>query len=70
MARPKPPRVMSQRDAERLARRVKEAQERLAPRLPDMDPGDLGLILERLLRPPGSGRRFFIRPTANGRYVF
>ena len=61
---------MSRRDAERLARRVREAQQRLAPRLPDMDPGDLGLILEALFRPPGSGRRFFIRANGPRGYVF
>jgi hypothetical protein len=34
---------------------------RLEPLLPDMDPGDLDLILTSLLRPFGSGRRFFLR---------
>jgi hypothetical protein len=61
---------MSRRDAERLARRVLEAQARLQPLLPDIDPGDLGLILERILRPVGSGRRFFIRPRDDGGYDF
>lgn len=62
---------MSRRDAERLAKRVREAQARLQPRLPDMDPGDLALILERMLRPPGSGRRFFLhRRDDGGGFIF
>ena len=37
------------------------AKLRLRPLFPDMDPGDLDLILTSLLRPFGSGRRFFLR---------
>lgn len=58
------------RDLERLVRRVQEAQARLQPLLPDIDPHDLSLILYRRLRPWGSGQRFFIRRTPEGRYVF
>ena len=64
------PKVMSKREAERLARRVREAQTRLQPKLRGMDPGDLGLILERIFRPVPSGRRFFIRKRDDGSYVF
>jgi hypothetical protein len=35
-----------------------------------MDPGDLDLILSSLLRPFGSGRRFFLREVRPGVYVF
>jgi hypothetical protein len=38
--------------------------------LPDRDPGDLMLILERMLRKPGSNRRFFIYPNKSGGYAF
>ena len=64
------PRVMSRREAERLARRVRAAHERLAPLLPDIDPGDLGLILEAIFRPRGSGRRFFLYPLDSEHHVF
>jgi hypothetical protein len=43
---------------------------RLQPLLPDMDPGDLDLILTSLLRPFGSGRRFFLREVRPGVRVF
>lgn len=36
----------------------------------DIDPGDLGLILERLCRGPSSGRRMFIRPRKDGGFGF
>ncbi len=36
----------------------------------NIDPGDLGLIIERLCRAPNSGRRFFIRPRKGGGYGF
>ena len=37
-----------------------EARQRVAPLVPDIDPGDLLLILQSLLRPIGTGRRFGI----------
>jgi hypothetical protein len=43
---------------------------RLQPLLPDIDPGDLDLILTSLLRPFGSGRRFFLREVRPGVSVF
>jgi hypothetical protein len=43
---------------------------RLQPLLPDMDPGDLDLILTSLLRPFGSGRHFFLREVRPGVRVF
>ncbi len=47
-------------------KRVLEARDLLAPRLPDVDPGDLLLILQSLLRPPGWERRFFLREIRPG----
>ena len=55
-------------DVAQFVRRVQEAQRRLEPLLPDIDPHDLNLILERMLRPIGS-RLFFIRKQGVG-YVF
>ena len=52
-----------------LVARVFRARDRVAPDLPDMDPGDLLLIVESLLRPFGSGRRFFLREIRPGVYV-
>lgn len=49
-------------DAQKFADEVDRVRARLAPALPDMDPGDLLLILQSLLRPFGTGRRFFLRP--------
>jgi hypothetical protein len=46
------------------------AKLRLQPLLPDMDPGDLDLILTSLQRPFGSGRRFFLREVRPGVRVF
>lgn len=63
-------RSMSPQEVDRLVRRIRAAQQRLGPLLPDIDPGDLGLILERIFRLPGSGRSFFIRPNGRGGYVF
>jgi hypothetical protein len=48
---------------------VKLALLRLRERLPDVDPGDLALILQSLLRPVGSGKRFFLRQLRPGVYV-
>ena len=52
-----------------LVSRIRAAQARVAPLVPDIDPGDLLLILQCLLSPPGSGRRFFLREIAPGVYV-
>ncbi len=57
-------------DAEALARRVAELRDRLAPRLPDVDPGDLVLILQSMLRPFGTGKRFLLRKRRDGGHVF
>ncbi len=68
---PPPPEPLSvpHDSIEAFADRVREARDRLAPRLPEIDPGDLLLILQSLLRPPGWERRFFLRSLRPGVYV-
>jgi hypothetical protein len=46
---------------EELSRRVREVHARIAPQVSDLGPGDVMLTLECMLRPWGSGRRFFLR---------
>jgi hypothetical protein len=57
-------------DPDNFAKRVMAEQQRLHKLLPDIDEDTLGLIAERRLRPPGSGRKFFIRPGKQNNYVF
>jgi hypothetical protein len=57
------------RDVDLLARKVREVCARLAPQLPELDPGDLGLIVRSLLLPPGR-RAVFLARRQDGRYVF
>ena len=54
--------------AESLLRRMREMRAKIGDI--DVDPGDLGMIIERLCRAPNSGRRFFIRPRIGGGYGF
>jgi hypothetical protein len=49
---------------------IEGEKKRLARLLPDIDPGDLDLILHSLARPFGSGRRFFLREIRPGVRVF
>jgi hypothetical protein len=56
----------SREDPEVFAQRVEREIARLSPRLPDIDPDDLVLIVQSLLRPLGSGRRFILRPAGSG----
>jgi hypothetical protein len=56
-------------EQDELIRRLVAARDRLAPRFPDVDPGDLLLILKALLRPQGSRRRYFLRRVRPGVYV-
>jgi hypothetical protein len=60
----------SRRPARSLEKEIDEAKSRVAPLVGDMDPGDLDLILSSLLRPFGTGRRFFPREVRPGVYVF
>ena len=57
------------RNADVFARKVREVCSRLAPRLPQIDPGDLLLIVRHLLLPP-ERRVVFIAQRKDGRYVF
>lgn len=47
--------------AQRWARRVERWQRRLQPRLPDIPPDDLALILASILRPKQVPRRFLLQ---------
>jgi hypothetical protein len=55
--------------AEQLVAKVIAQRDRIAPLVPDLDPGDLMLIIESLLRPFGSGRRFLLSEVRPGVYV-
>jgi hypothetical protein len=57
------------RDVDLFARKVREVCARLAPQLPELDPGDLRLIVRSLLLPPAR-RAVFIARRPDGRYVF
>lgn len=54
------------RAVEVFAREVRALTERLAPRLPHIDPGDLRLIARQLLLPP-ERRAVFVKRQADGR---
>jgi hypothetical protein len=56
-------------DPEAFLAKVMQERDRLAPLLPGIDPGDLVLILQSVLRPFGTGRSYFIRKTKEGRFV-
>ena len=53
-----------------MIEKLAATKRRLQPLLSDMDPCDLDLILTSLLRPFGSGRRFFLREVRPGVRVF
>jgi hypothetical protein len=55
--------------AEEIVREVLRLRDLVAPALPDLDAGDLLLILQSLVRPFGSGRRFLLRQIRPGVYV-
>ena len=57
------------READLLARKVAKVCARLGPQLPDLDPGDLRLIVRCLLLPPARRAVFLVR-RKDGRYVF
>jgi hypothetical protein len=54
--------------AEVLLRDMRAMYEKIRGKCLNIDPGDLNLIIERMCRRPGSGRRFFIRPLEGGGY--
>jgi hypothetical protein len=53
-----------------LLERMRSMRAGLADRVLDVDPHDLDLIIERLCRLPGDGRRFFIYASNGGGYAF
>ena len=57
-------------DGEVLVARLEGAKRRIAAQVRDLDPGDVDLILRSLLRPFGTGRRFFLRELRPGVFVF
>ncbi|MEO7087000.1 MAG: hypothetical protein ABI442_11415 [Gemmatimonadaceae bacterium] len=56
-------------DPEQLVRDVELARGRLGDEVADIDPHDVVLILQSLLRPLGTGRRYFLREIRPGVYV-
>jgi hypothetical protein len=56
---------MDREDPESV-KRIFEARDRMAARFPDVDPGDLLLIVESVLRSRSKNRRFFVRPLPQG----
>jgi hypothetical protein len=61
-------RASSAAESAALVERVLAARERVRSRLSDIDPGDLLVILQSLLRPPGS-RHFLLRPAGPHSYA-
>lgn len=57
-------------DGEELARRVEEARQRVRASVPDMEEQTLVTILTSLLRPFGTGKRFFLKRRSGGGFVF
>ena len=57
------------REVDRLAGKIRAVCARLAPQLPQIDPGDLRLIVLCLLLPPAR-RAVFLMRRKDGRYVF
>jgi hypothetical protein len=57
---------MEPEDPSELAKRIFEARDRMARRFPDVDPGDLLLIVESVLRARSKNRRFFVRRLPQG----
>lgn len=53
-----------------LLRRMAAMYAKIGDQCRHVDPGDLGLIIERLCRAPNSGRQFFIFPRKTGGYGF
>ena len=63
------PRRVARDDQERFIKRVLAERDKLQLRFPDIDPEDLLLIVESVLRPRKSGRRYFVRPLPGGGHV-
>lgn len=56
-------------ERERWLEQVDLWYRRLAPKMPDIDPHDLRMILRSLLQPSSVKRRWLLRKTEDGRYV-
>jgi hypothetical protein len=56
-------------DPDVFVQRLQALHDRVAPQFPDIDPGDLLLILKALLRPAGARRRLFLRRIRPNVYV-
>ena len=65
-------RLSGTEEAEALSTRIREVVRQVAPTVPNIDPHDLRLIIERRLRIAQWDQRqkFFIRKTPGGYYVF
>ncbi len=57
-------------DVEAFVDRLYAECDRLRPLVPDVDDHDLLLILRNIMKPFGSGKRFFLRELRPGVYVF
>lgn len=57
------------RNARSYAAQVAALRRRVQGQLPDIDPHDLDLILLCMVRPFGSGRRYFLREIRPNVYV-
>jgi hypothetical protein len=64
------PADLTNAELDALVARVQQEQARLAPLLPNIDPGDLNSILVAIFRPWGTGRRFLLRRLPSGVNVF
>jgi hypothetical protein len=60
---------MAADDVREWIKQIDDWQRRLAPRLPDVDPHDLRMILRSILQPASIPRRWLLRRTGDGRYV-
>jgi hypothetical protein len=58
------------RKVQALLRRMRVMYVKIGDQCRHIDPGDLGLIIERLCRASNSGRQFFIFPRKDGGYGF
>lgn len=48
-------------ETEELIAKLKEAMARVGPKVPDIDPGDLMLILQFVMTPFGDGKIFLLK---------
>ncbi len=55
--------------SERLARRICDLSDKVQPLVPDIERGDLMLIIDSILRPIGKGRSFLMYEIRPGVYV-